>query len=221
MSDEDEQPPDEQDEDPGTRTPARSSDDLPATAQPLALFTTREKRLADVERWLSEGLTPRQASRRAREEFGLKRGMSDAYVAVVLKRWAIDAADEPKESKRERLRSTLERAIQLAFERKQLVRFGRDGLREVSDPDVKAVARLGQTLALLDGLIDRTGPNVEAVVRARMEAEREAFVAAVRGVVGEEAFERIAGIVAGTGTGPHGPRPAGGTATPGPDSDDG
>lgn len=169
--------------------PAAVTAQQPGSA--LVLVTKREERLAELERWLSEGLTPRQASRLARQRWGLKRRMADAYVALVLKRAHEDDAAEPQESKRSRLRATLERAIQLAFERKQVVRINRFETREVEAPDLGAIARLAQTLAVIDGHVVRTPPAVESQVRALLEREREQYFAAIRGLLGEETFDRV------------------------------
>jgi hypothetical protein len=168
-----------------SRAPARSGSSVR-----LAKLSQMEERVRFAEDSMSTGKDPRQAARAVRERFGITRRQANAYVAHVLRRWSRDGQDEPRESKRERIRAQLQKIVEMAFERTQHVRSGRDGLKEVAAPDLRAAARALQVLAALEGLVDRQA-QVQTLVGEKTQQEVEALLGAVRSSLGEEAFKAV------------------------------
>lgn len=160
----------------------------------IVLVSRRERRIAQIEQWLGQGLTPRQLSTKARECFGIKHTRADAMVALVLKRLRMDADDEPRESKRARIVSQLQEATRLAFEGK----------------DLKSAVRALHVLSLVEGVVDRNG-IADMRARAIVEQEREAFFAHLRGSLGEAKWAEFAAAVDGarvrSGAAENGPGP--------------
>lgn len=163
----------------------------------LVLVSKREKRIAQIEQWLGQGLTPRQASAKARAHFYLRHGRADALVALVLKRLRMDADDEPRESKKARVIAQLQEVVRVAFER----------------GDLKAANGALKVIALVDGHIDHSSGIIEMKARAMAERDREAFVAAVRGRLGEEKWAEFAAAVDGARAGSGAAAPSSDAAT--------
>lgn len=118
---------------------------------PRARLLEIVERLDRVERWLADGLTPRQASAKARETMALSRWTANRYVAAALKRLHDDGQTEPIESKRARMVATLNSITQRALANQRT--YEQDGEVKVYDaPDFKAALGAQALLAEIQSI---------------------------------------------------------------------
>lgn len=115
-------------------------------------------RLALVEQWLTEGMSPRQAATRARDEFGIKRRAGFRYVALAFAQWKRES-ERGRDEKRAHMRATLWAMVQrcLTIETMQVDKYGEEHF--VESPDMKAAAKLLETLCRFDGLLEQDVPQ--------------------------------------------------------------
>lgn len=122
------------------------------TSRARAGIAESVRRIDLVSEWMASGRTPRQASTKARDEFGLSRRQADRYVAVALKRLQVDSTAEPPESKRARILAMAYDTVRQADARKRIVVTGKDSYETVDDPDLRARTSSLELIAKLEGL---------------------------------------------------------------------